>query len=614
MSLAAFSEEPEASRLDVAVANFKPAFREFQRETVDRVISYFEEGRRVVLVQAPVGSGKSLVNYAVARAYPRTVIATPQRSLVDQMVADPHVGGLGVLRALKGRGNYPCPLETRHEQQTVFGARHKEAPTVEVTAANARCTRKPGWSKSQHFHNFCEQHCTYLTARREAQESDVALTTFQFLLLERGHVFGPMQGPDPGFVEGNLSADDDKLGEIDLLIIDEAHGIEPITSSVAELKFAEYTVHGWDDLVKERPMRPRDAKGLPTPHYDPHDALYHYEWLKREILPVLKERLGEDLKLLEEGDERPPRNKGEWETRNRKTKAVQNLMTLIGRAERLEDLRQSPQSWIVEHRTEDFWGRSERTVLAFRPVLVGRILQRELWWRAKRILLTSGTILKPESYLRDVGLAGKDWAFVDVPMAIPPRQRPISYQPAGKMTRTEREKTLDKMLDQLDRIIEDNPERGIVHTHSYAIAEKVGGLFGGRNADRLIMHTREDREEKLREFKASGDGKVLISVAMAEGIDLPDDAARWAVVTKVPFPYLGDPVVKARMAAPGGQLWYSTQTARTLQQMVGRHVRGPNDWGKTFILDASFEGFYRRNRDLFLPWFREGLLAGGFVA
>ena len=109
--------------------------------------------------------------------------------------------------------------------------------------------------------------------------------------------------------------------------------------------------------------------------------------------------------------------------------------------------------------------------------------------------------------------------------------------------------------------------------------------------------------------KAS-DPAVLISPSANYGEDFPGDQARWQAIAKVPYLPLGDPWVNAKQAMDPA--WYDRQAVQGLVQAVGRAVRGPDDWGVTFILDPQFEKLYRRSAHMFPDWFHEGLRAGGW--
>jgi Rad3-related DNA helicase len=90
---------------------------------------------------------------------------------------------------------------------------------------------------------------------------------------------------------------------------------------------------------------------------------------------------------------------------------------------------------------------------------------------------------------------------------------------------------------------------------------------------------------------------------MAEGVDLRDDLSRFQVIMKVPYPFLGDPLIKRKMDI--NATWYPYQTTKILCQMLGRSIRNEFDNANTYILDSGFNDFYKRNRKLFPEWFAE---------
>jgi Rad3-related DNA helicase len=54
--------------------------------------------------------------------------------------------------------------------------------------------------------------------------------------------------------------------------------------------------------------------------------------------------------------------------------------------------------------------------------------------------------------------------------------------------------------------------------------------------------------------------------------------------------------------------------AQAIQQAAGRCTRGPGDWSETYILDSSFEWFYRKNFKLFEDWFKDALMRKEAIA
>ena len=90
---------------------------------------------------------------------------------------------------------------------------------------------------------------------------------------------------------------------------------------------------------------------------------------------------------------------------------------------------------------------------------------------------------------------------------------------------------------------------------------------------------------------------VLISPSMTEGVDLKGELSRFQILCKVPYPWLGDPIVKKRMYKFPN--WYPLQTAMTVVQSIGRSIRNEKDTAITYILDADWERFYRKHKSIF---------------
>lgn len=80
--------------------------RKYQIEALKTIYEYFESGVKLVLLDAPVGFGKSAVNTALCRYYAPSIYTTPQLSLIDQILRDEYLGKYFV--EIKGRDNYQC--------------------------------------------------------------------------------------------------------------------------------------------------------------------------------------------------------------------------------------------------------------------------------------------------------------------------------------------------------------------------------------------------------------------------------------------------------------------------------------------------------------------------
>src|SRR5215813_14763413 len=121
--------------------------------------------------------------------------------------------------------------------------------------------------------------------------------------------------------------------------------------------------------------------------------------------------------------------------------------------------------------------------------------------------------------------------------------------------------------------------------------------------DRLLETDPEvQRDEIISEHINATKPTVLISPSLHLGLDLKDGLSRFQVITKVPYPSLGDRWIKEKCKR--AERWYLWQTALKLVQGYGRSVRSKDDWAVTYVLDSLFESFVNRNR----IFYRIGLL------
>lgn len=201
------------------------------------------------------------------------------------------------------------------------------------------------------------------------------------------------------------------------------------------------------------------------------------------------------------------------------------------------------------------------------------------------------------------------YTTIRVPMTFPIENRRIHIAPVADMAKRHEATSRPLMAKALHRILELYPDqRVLVHTVSYDLANYLHGEIG---SDRCLRYTSaQGREHTLRRFRMVP-GAVLLAPSMDRGIDLAGEACRVVVVAKVPFPYLGDRRVSARLRMADGQTWYTVQTVRTLVQMCGRGVRSAEDWCHTFILDKQFvDNIWKRRKELLPEWWREAIDTG----
>ena len=122
-----------------------------------------------------------------------------------------------------------------------------------------------------------------------------------------------------------------------------------------------------------------------------------------------------------------------------------------------------------------------------------------------------------------------------------------------------------------------------------------------------MFHTNETKGEVYKQFREATEPKILVASGMYEGIDLPEDLGRWQVISKIPWPSLGNPAIKYKMERD--EEWYYWETAKIVIQACGRICRSETDRGISYILDSTWQRLYIncQRLELLPKWFTESI-------
>ena len=506
-------------------------YRAGQREALDAARSAFADGRRVVVVEAPTGAGKSAIAVTMAREAPSAYLLTGQKILQDQYQRD-----FDDLAVVKGRANYPCLVAPTHAG---------DAPCLAGRTFPA-CTA-----------------CSYFRAKHHAIASRRALLNYAYFLHElntTGH-----------------------FGERDLLVLDEAHNVEAMLLAFVQLSVG--------DAALERAGV--DAR---VPGFVEGEVAYDFA---ERLRPLVDERAHAVARTLDASALAPERE-GEM------LRAQRWLDTTARRLDWLLLSRDDGVEWVVEHRLERTGGAN----LTFKPVTVAPFAEELLFAHGRRILMLSATVLDPTTFLRGLGIAPEETAVVQVASNFPIERRPLILRPVARLTRHRLDEELPRLVAEVIEIMRDHDaEKGVVHTHSYRIADAIERALPSDLRRRVIAHRdAAGRDAALEQHLREPAPTILLSPSMTEGLDLAGDLARWQVICKLPYPSLGDPQVAARSKVDQG--WYDWRTSLTLVQAYGRAVRSEDDHAVTYLLDADAGKFLDRQRRRLPAWFLDAVRVG----
>lgn len=251
---------------------------------------------------------------------------------------------------------------------------------------------------------------------------------------------------------------------------------------------------------------------------------------------------------------------------------------------RVKEIKKNPEFWFIyPNPYEDKIIIKPRDVSAY----VGDLLLN----KAKQHLFMSGSIINKNNFIKYLGLKEDDVYYHKAQSTFDiKKNNPIIPKYCGSLTYTQKEKTLPKTYDAICEILKKHEaEKGIIHCNSREFRNKI---MDNIDDSRLITYnTSEEKEELLEEFKESDYNDVIVAYSLEEGVDLPYDNISFQIIFKVPYPYLGDPQVRARKEADKD--WYIIETIRKLVQTQGRGMRAEDDYCTNYVLDSSFKGILR---------------------
>jgi Rad3-related DNA helicase len=444
------------------------------------------------------------------------------------------------IQVVKGRDNYPC----------------ERYPGARVTTSHGMC-RRPGGPPCR---------CPYARARAAALAGPVFCSnTAYFLTLRQWQ--------------------DEQLPTRRMLIVDEAHTLEAQLTNVFTLSFTPEQMKAWF--------------GGPLPRLPAADD---YRALMAEHVERLEREVGQNARLLDSlrgtwlGEEfllMPPSREEQDLRAQRDT--LQNTLARLRYFVEADD-----QEWVLRY------PEGIEATLELVPLEVSRLAPQLLFEAADLVVLSSAYLGRHEALAEYFGLDLTGVRAFGADSPFPLAQRPIVYRPIGALSRATLAELEPALFHEVAAIMSRHiRDKGLIHAASYRAARRLERFLAehapAEHRRLIAVGSSSDKPGALEHHRTSPHPTVLLSPSLREGVDLPDDFLRFQILTKMPFPDLGDPWTKARFDRD--PRWYALETAKALVQAYGRSCRHDADEGVTYVLDAQFARFVTRHRVLLPSWF-----------
>ena len=592
----------EGGLLDQRLEGYEP--REGQVEMMEAVVQAIED-ERILLVEAPTGTGKSLA-YLIPSILSgkKTVVSTATRTLQDQLfhrelpfireqLDIPFEAAL-----LKGRTNYLClhllsecmghseTFQThkdwlgrlmRWSQTTESGDRSELSdlpddsalwPQVSVNAEGCLGT------KCSFFDD-----CFVVAARQRALKADLVVVNHHLLFADLS-------------LESSVGFS--VLPDADVLIADEAHGLEDVAAqhfglSVSDRRLRQLIVDS-SRAMRDLPGAHARVRMLKTNLLDTAARFFQAfrplfpktrltaDNTPGEVKPLffeLDDRLDELESILAEQATRSEALHRLWERCIRVRNELSALTTLSER---------SLVVWVEKG--------PRATFLRAAPVNVAPVIQETLRPRSNSLVLTSATLSTGSDFEHIKGRLGFQEDSLEALLRSPfDYEKQALLYVAKDHPPPQTDQFIDAMCATSLRLVRLTEGRALLLFTSFRTMESVYAAIAPEIEHPVFMQGEGSREALLARFRNERDSVLFATGSFWEGVDVQGDALSLLIIDKLPFSPPDEPLNGARIEAlrrEGVNAFMEYQVPMAiiaLKQGFGRLIRHRHDRGIVAVCD-----------------------------
>lgn len=572
------TEIVEKYTADVFGIGFK--FRPHQKESiVDTIYAWYNDDTSDVIIDAPTGSGKSIIAMIIAGVLSTYFGKTGYILISDLSLLQQYANDLEIYfpdwGLIRGQQTYTCQVNGFNFQSG--------------TCKLAGCKT---YSDIREKYAECSKYCEYLLARQKAICANVTVFTYTNWLIQQNFVRPKLKDSAP-------------FQKRDFVICDECHKLLEIVQNHFSPKF------GKDDESKINNV-------IDHMHISKPEQLKNEVHGKREEIRhaqdniEIEKLLYEYTKIISKINEKCDSIKES--IGSKKTELTRADRTTIYACDFVKDhFCKFDDYTAILHKFDEYdstgtYGanciiKNESEIggtITFNCIEETYLMNKAFHNNCEKKMYMSATVGDPTAYANEINIS--NYKHIKLPPVFDYTNSPIYFVNEYKMSYREKDTSFPKIVEMIIGVMKMyQDKRGIIQTGSYAFAKKMYDMLPPELKKRILLYDdSRDKQEKLDDFKYSTN-KVLVGPTLIEGLSLNDDLCRFQIIMKIPYPSLADKYVSTKSKVK--PQWYTNTTSISLLQGVGRGIRNENDWCVTFILDACFYGLFYQCRNMFGPEF-----------
>lgn len=238
--------------------------------------------------------------------------------------------------------------------------------------------------------------------------------------------------------------------------------------------------------------------------------------------------------------------------------------------------------------------------LELKAVYASSVSHYGLFRKCEQFVHMSATICGTKEYARSLGL--KNYSEVTIDNPIPVDNRKVFV--ISKHSLHKYFKDWDSYFGLMNSVLKKHKnERGLIHTVSFDLANRIKDSLPEEQRERILV---SNNRREIMEYIRSRPDAIIASPSIEKGYDFKGDLARFQIIAKIPYGFLGDPHI--RLNTERSDAWYARKSILRLVQACGRAVRGVDDHAKTYIMDAQILKLLTNHDTIFPDWFLDSLV------
>ena len=587
-----------------------------QKEMAHAVEEALHEGKHLI-VQAGTGTGKTIAYLVPAIvAGKRTVVTTATKALQDQLAhkdlpflvqhLSEYVNRDITFAVLKGRSNYVCRQRLAElNGETEKKNRKADSPTLLEVDEMSQSVRREidlisEWTKTTKSGDMADISwspsdralravsvgsdecpgarrcpvggtCFSELARFKASEADIVVVNT--------HLYGL-----------HVASGGQLLPEHEVLIVDEAHGLEDIMSDTVGVSIHAGNFNFFAGVVKRIIADPKvisDIVNIGTMLDEVLSPIHNQRIsapLPLEVTAILAEgrrivaRILDILRTIETKDD---------DSNQRKLRA-QTLAT------RLADTID------VALKTDDTYvpyisGTVDHPKLDIAPLDVGPVLDAGVWQKTTAIL-TSATV--PSKMADRIGLPVSKTQLCNVESPFDYQSNAVLY--CSKHLPNPNSPEFTKLMhEELFHLISAAGGRTLALFTSYRALDAAVDAMRKRLPNTILSQREYQKNQLVKLFSEDESSCLFATSGFFQGIDIPGRTLSLVTLDRIPFPRPDDPLLSARRDAIGDRAFREIDLPRAatlLAQATGRLIRNATDRGVVAVFDPRLgNAGYRRD-------------------